>query len=114
MKLKLKRTEPGLYEGAAFYGYKATVERDDDAGDWGWMLYKPARVDYFTKEEKEPMEIITYGTARTKAEAEKAIDNYGRTTMVTVTNIMSGKEFETPIGVAGTFLCPSSESYWSM
>ena len=120
MKTKLKRRENGLYEGPAFYGLKATVERDDDAKDWGWMLWKPARTewvstgDYTSEKVEHPMEIVANGTARTKADAEKAIDEYGRTTMVTVTNIMSGNEFETPIGVAGTFLCPSSESYWSM
>jgi len=34
MNTKLKRIENGLYEGAAFYGLKAKVERDDE-GNWG-------------------------------------------------------------------------------
>jgi hypothetical protein len=60
---------------------------------------------------KNKVEVVNAHARKRDAVAEA--DFLGDTTMVTRTNIMTGKEFQEPANTP-YYCSPSSESYWSM
>lgn len=101
MSFKLKRTEPGVYTGRAFFNHRAVVSKTVDGKAWSWVLHTQEGV-------------VAEGTEQTKRDAEYAIRAYGRENKVTVKNLMSGKDVQLSLDQVGGPCDPSTERYWSM